>query len=443
MTRVLRFALFVALPLIACGDDAPDADAMVADAGPADGGSLDAGPPDAGLAWPNAESRAASDPWIHQHHDEITVMRPRVMALNFVNRRNNAEMVGLVEDVFAAVREGTRNHGYDDRAAEPFVEYELAYAVDLRDETPPSGWAYNNSTLYPREDPVDGYWGFDYERLFTEEYAAHFGVEDPDAPGTYLTLCELSERGLVHEVWMYVDADVPDASAAEVLGLMPAYDDAGNRVELSRCAGNGCFDPEDEIPAECTRTLRIGTINNTRGVGCYMESLSHGIEWIGNGNHVPYFTRYWKELAGFDLDVRYGVPFDSWYSACNGSGRPCLTYGSATSVTYRGSFVGTIDPYVPVCGNAHFPPNASDHYDIVSPTTVSSTCRGYRTGGGPGAGDPESPITASDWDAYRSLAPDCTGAWIVWWWQSFPGLGNAARDESGAPMKNWWPFLFY
>jgi hypothetical protein len=31
----------------------------------------------------------------------------------------------------------------------------------------------------------------------------------------------------------------------------------------------------------------------------------------------------------------------------------------------------------------------------------------------------------------------------VWWWQSFPGLGNAARDESGAPMKNWWPFLFY
>jgi hypothetical protein len=35
------------------------------------------------------------------------------------------------------------------------------------------------------------------------------------------------------------------------------------------------------------------------------------------------------------------------------------------------------------------------------------------------------------------------GPWIVWWWQSFPGLDNGAKDESGRPMLNWWPFLFY
>ncbi len=27
--------------------------------------------------------------------------------------------------------------------------------------------------------------------------------------------------------------------------------------------------------------------------------------------------------------------------------------------------------------------------------------------------------------------------------QSFPGYGNQAKDADGAPMKNWWPFMFY
>lgn len=420
--------------------DAGSRDGAVAEAG-SDGGS-DAGPPR--VEWPSSESRATSDPWIVDHHDEIRVMRPRVLGLNFVNGRSNDDMRALLGNIMDAIREGTRTHGYSEPDAPPFLEYELAYAVDLRDAAPPPSYPYRNSTRYPREEPVEGSWGFDYERLFTPEFAALYGIEDPDAPGTYLTLCQLSERGLVHEVWIYGDADVPDVGAAEILGIMPQYDASGLRigVGMSRCAGNGCFDDEDTIPAECTRTLRIGWVNNTRGVGCYLESLSHGYESIGNRAFVPYLARYWPEFAGFDLDGRYGRTFDSWYGLCGAPG--CLSYPTDHSVSYsNGTLSGTIDPYVPACGNAHFPPNARDGYDIENTVPVMSTCGSYRTAGGPSGGDPASLLGANDWARYRPIAADCTGAWLVYWWQNFPGLGNTARDELGAPMKNWWPFYFY
>jgi hypothetical protein len=44
---------------------------------------------------------------------------------------------------------------------------------------------------------------------------------------------------------------------------------------------------------------------------------------------------------------------------------------------------------------------------------------------------------------YLEIAPDCGGPWLVWWRQNMPGLDNAARDNLGLPMLNWWPFVFY
>jgi hypothetical protein len=395
-----------------------------------------------GLEWPNPSSSRTSDPWIIAHHDELVVMKPRVLALNFVNGKTNAEMLAHLEQIVAAIREGTRPHGYGDPDAKPFLAYEIAYAIDLRDAAPPAGWPYNNSTLYPREEPPEGYWSFDYEALFGPDMAALWQIEDPDAPSGPLTLCELSERGLVHEVWIYGDADVPDVSAAEVLGIMPRYDESFVRIgdTLDRCAGNGCFDAEDEIPASCTRTLRIAWVNNTRGVGCFLESLSHGIETIGGGDYIPYWKPYFRELAGFDLDVRHGLSFDSWY-AC--SEPDCLSYPNESSVTYQvGSQSGTIDPYLAICGNAHFPPNARQHYDLSNTQPVLSTCETYRRGGGPGS-DVAEPYTNARWSGYESIAGDCMGAWLVYWWQSFPGVDRLARTSGGAPMKNWWPFLFH
>jgi len=393
-----------------------------------------------GLVWPNAESFANSDPWIAQHHDEITQMRPRVLALNYVNARSMEEMGAQLQQMRDIIAESSRWHGYVDPDAPVFLEYELAYQVDLRDVAPPPDWPYNNSTLYPRESPVEGYWGFDYERLFDVDYAQYLGIEDPAAPGVPLPLCEAIERGLVHEVWVYGDADVPDVSAAEMLELKPYYDEDGNRLPgaMDRCVGNGCFDEEDVIP--CARSVRVAWFNNTRGPGCFLESLSHAFEGMGRrGSQVlPYLSRYFPEFAGMQLDTDYGLAIDSWY-ACP-YGVPCLSYPSETAVQYDlgNGTQGTIEGYDPVCGNVHWPPNARQHYDLAGTDAVRTSCTSWRDGS-----EATALYDGSQHAPYMGYAPDCMGAFLVWWRQSLPGLDNAALDDDGLPMRNWWPFLFY
>ncbi len=417
------------------------------DAGPPDAASKDGGPADAGLPteWPNLVSFANSDPWIAENHERIRLMRPRVLALQFDNRSSVVAMETLLGRIIDGFREGSRNHGYSDPDAPAFLEYEIVKSVELRDDPPPDDWTLQNSTLYPRETPQEGSWGFDYEALFSEEFADHYGFPDPEQAGANLDLCELLDRGIVHEVWIHASADVEDASAAEVLELKPFYDEERRRkdpVDLGGCAGNGCWDRDDEVPEHCTRSVRIGFVNATRGPGCYLHSAGHGFEWTANvGRNVPYLTREFDSFADFDLDERFGLPFDSWY-AC--STPDCLTFPGESTVDYvTDAATGTLDPYVPRCGNVHLAPNSRGHYDDRSPATVSSTCEGFRQGGGPGGDDVARPFATDLFLPYEDLAPDCGGAWQVWWRQSFPGLENAARDLDGAPMLNWWPFLFY
>jgi hypothetical protein len=394
----------------------------------------------AGLVWPNDESFANSDPWIPQHHDQITQMRPRVLALNYVNARSMDEMHAQLQDVRDIIAESSRWHGYADPDAPVFLEYELAYEVDLRDPMPPLEWPYRNSTLYPREDPVEGYWGFDYERLFDPDYAQYLGIEDPDQPGTNLALCDAIERGLVHEVWVYGDADVPDVSAAEMLELKPYYDEDGNRLPgaMDRCVGNGCFDEEDVIP--CGRSVRVAWFNNTRGPGCFMESLSHAFEGMGRrGSQVlPYLSRYFSDFAGMELDIDYGLGVDSWYSCPYGM--PCLSYPDEDSVQYAVNAMvqGTLDGYDPVCGNVHWAPNARQHYDLGGTDPVRTSCTSWRDGSGA-----TELYDGSQHAPYVDYAPDCMGPFLVWWRQNLPGLANTALDDAGLPMRNWWPFLFY
>jgi hypothetical protein len=392
------------------------------------------------VVWPNPDSLANSDPWLAEHHAEIDELRPRVLALNYVNARSMAEMTTQLDDMIAVLAEASRPRGYEDPEAPAMMRYQLAYTVDLRDSVPPADWPYNNSSLMPREDPVDGYWGFDYELLFTPAYAELLGIEDPSAPGVSLELCEAIDRGLVHEIWIYGDADVPDVSAAEVLELKPRYDEDRVRIpgSLDGCAGNGCFDQEDTIP--CERTVRVAFFNNTRGPGCFLESLSHGLEGSGRkgGTIVPYLSRYFPEISGMDLGDRYGTAFDSWY-ACP-YGVPCLSYPSERSVqwTMDGGATGIIEDYDPVCGNVHWPPNATQHYDLAGTSAVRTSCTHWRDGSG------ETELYTAELVApYLELAPDCMGPFLVWWQQNLPGRHSAAIDDDGAPMLSFWPFLYY
>ncbi|HVG60290.1 MAG TPA: LamG domain-containing protein [Hyalangium sp.] len=439
--------------------------------------------------WPNGLSAANSDPWLAQNHASLRTLRPTVLALNFVNAKNNTTMMSHLNQISNAISEGSRYHAYRNSAAEPMLQYTIK-PVDLRDASVPPGYPYRNSTKYPRESPVQGYWGFDYAKLFSQEFAQYYGLHAAD--GHLMDLCEAVNAGLVHEVWIYGDADVPDVSAAEVLELKPRYD--SNRVRipgqpLDGCAGNGCFDAEDlaVLPAHCTRTVRIGWVNNTRGPGCYSHSMGHGIESTGNRNLIPYLTQYWKEFGDFNLNTRYGLPFDSWYgggmplnhasscahqelvtggalsSTCSPSAARvcaqdpycCTTawdsicvqealdwYGGIVNYT-TSSGQATIQPYVSACQNVHFAPNSRSHYDDVSPQVQASTCENFRMRNGANGQDKREVFSTSKFSAYNSLAPDCGGGWVMYWMQSMPGYNNQALDAAGQPMLPWWPFFFY
>jgi len=413
--------------------------------------------------WPNAASSANSDPWIAQHHAEIREMRPRILALNFLNASPNSEMIAAMGKAIDAIREGSRYHGYDHADAPAFLRYEIGYAIDLRDSPPPPNWPYLMSSLYPRrQNPVQTAahfdWNLDYGKLFTQEFADLMKIPDPGNSSHNLRMCELINRGMVHEVWIYGTevANGPEGRPAEFVELKPFYDENRKRLDadMNRCAGNGCFGDSDIIPPECTRSVRIGWMNASRGPGCYLESLSHGYESMGAGNAdlLPYLSRYFIPFANFDLGRHYGLSFDNWY-ACPYTDphvNPCITFPDETTAQYR--FVpngppdggggpvaqGTISPYDPVCGCVHFAPNARGEYDLDSPFTVLTSCQTYRY-----ATVQKAQFTIDAFAPYASLASDCQGRWLVWWRQSFPGLDNLSLDDEGKPMLNWWPFLFY
>jgi len=388
--------------------------------------------------WPNQTSRANGDRWLVENHDRIRQMRPRVLVINFSNEHDRPHLDRLLTGLQAAMAESSRYHGYADPQAPVFLQYEIFKFVDLRDDDRRTG----DSRRVPVKDPTatDGF-NMRYAAYFTEEFARHYGVPDPDRAGRFLRLDELLERGYCHEVWLCLSGapENPRIGAYEVVELKPQYDDAfrttaGNFVQ----AGNG----GDPAQPWTGRSVRIGAINASRGVGCYLESLAHGLEGTSSAGAIPYLTGYFKDYAGFNLKEKYQAPFESLYAVHYG--RADVQYPNPGAMVARhGVKEFRIDPYICTGGNAHFPPNGRRHYDLDNTAPVLSTIEDWRIGSGPDGRDAAKPFTNAAFSQYRALAPDCMGPWLVYWRQNMPGLDNRQKDSQGRPMKNWWPFLFY
>jgi hypothetical protein len=430
------------------------------------GGSGDAGTPGDGspstpTEWPNAVSRASSDPWLSIHHASIQKLKPRVLVLNFDNTRDNATIGPIVAAEVAGLKEGSRPRGYLDAAAEPMLEYQIDKIVDLRDHPPPAGWTKKTSSIYPRRaNPAGFSWGVDYAQLFNSSFAARYAYPAPGSPGQFLTLCQLSDMGLVHDVWMVVDPDDGDANAAEILEWAPIYDQ--NRTKTANwnaCAGNGCFD--NDVP-HCAGSLRIGFINSSRGPGCFIHGEGHGMEHkLGEGVSIPSVAPYFKEFADFDLDTRHGLPFPNWYSLPYDNpdppepDSPCdyIKWTSPSSIQWTNvpkPAVCTTEvsrtplgSYVPVCGSVHFPPNARRHYDEFNTFVILSTCQGWRRHEGNAGADLPRNFSNATFAQYNQLTQDCEGGFQVWWRQNMPGYASGILDNSNQPMLSWWPYLFY
>lgn len=384
--------------------------------------------------WPNTTSNANSDPWIARNHDRIRAMRPRLLVINFSNEATDEKVFQLMEDLMAAVKESSRYHGYKDPNAPAFLDYSIWRYVDLRDAHTTKG----NSWKAPIKTHVRQGINADYGALFSQDFARNIGVRDPMNKKRFLRLDELLDQGYVHEVW---GAAAPDGKfvTLESVELKPVYDEKFRQVRGKYAQSGNGGDPDQKWTG---RSCRINILNHDRGIGCGMENLAHSFEGMAHGRTIPYFTRYFYEFAGFDLDKRHDLPFNSYYPLW-GEGKGISYPDPNTAVVTDGEKTWTIKDYVAAGGNVHFPPNGRRHYDQANPDPVMSTIEDWRIGSGPGGKDLSKPWTNAVLEQYQAVAPDCMGKWIVYWRQNVPGLDNPARDEDGKPMKNWWPFLFY
>ena len=241
MNRAGRLACIAAGALaVAMGEacaarvvDAVDVYAPGPDAGGGEaGGSLDGGdastqPPTS--IWPNLVSYKNSDPWIAIHHTQIAEMQPNVLVLDFANRfrDENGDLVDAGYDMNATLRPILQEHvdafkaasaylGYNDPSARPFLQYQLAYVIDLRD----TSGAVNSALLPVSNGAVD------YGALGSTAFADQMGIPDPDQPGSNLTLCGLFEKGIINEVWG-VAADPPTMTVGMVLVVAIGESGAG------------------------------------------------------------------------------------------------------------------------------------------------------------------------------------------------------------------------
>jgi len=411
--------------------------ALTVTAAAAPGEDLAAGPagdPADLSIWPNQTSRANSDAWIAAHHDAIREMRPRLLVVNFSNEMPPSEIPRQTQALIDAIAESSRYRGYANAQAPAFLRYRVFKYVDLRD---PDRTAANCRRSPIKAGVTEGI-NMDYGALFNEEFAAHYDIRDPAEPDRCLRLDELVDRGYVHEFWFFAKADGV-LRCLELVEQKPVYDETFARVADSWVqAGNG----GDADQPWTGRSLRINCINHERGTGCAMENLGHALEGMAHSGCIPYYRRYFREFAGFDLDTRWGLPFDSFY-ALWGEGKGIEYPRPDAAIVRDGEKEYRLEPYRVNGGNVHFPPNGRRHYDMANDQPVLSSIEDWRGGSGPGGTDLDRPWTNEAFVRYRQLAPDCMGAWLVYWRQNMPGLDNRQRDDTGRPMKNWWPFLFY
>ncbi len=411
------------------------------------------------LVWPNTVSGANSDPWIAAHHDQIAQMQPRVLVLDFANRfqPETGALVGagydlestvgpLVQEHIEAIAVASRYLGYNTPNATPFLRYQVAKIVDLRDA---SGHV-NSDTL-----PVSSNGTVDYGQLGTAAFADLVGIEDPDHPGTNLTLCALFEKGLVNEVWgMTADPptanDPPSIKFAEYTETKQAYTigDAPIQGTLT-CTSTPCIDRV--FP--CSVTTRFYDFNPGRGAGCQLYVM--GRVWQGylTSSAIPAFARVAGTFFNYDFDQRFGAAYPSFYGFCPpgpADAGACIRWPSSSRAVAGPASARNFDfsPMSAGCGNVGFPPNATGASAQDDALTVLTSCENYGLRNGADGGDLATPYTASlptrDYAGAAGVASgDCAGPQVTYLLASMPGLGTTAALPDGTPMKNWWPYLFY
>ena len=389
-------------------------------------------------AWPNTTSRANGDAWLVANHDKLKVMRPRLLVVNFSNEHPRAHVERQTRQLIAALAESSRYHGSTDPTAPAFLKYEVFKTVDLRDTDRQVG----EGRQIPLKDP-SAKTGFNlkYRALFGDDFAKLYAVADPRDPQRFLRLDELLDGGYVHEVWFFTSGSEKGAARRGVRGGRTQAE-VRRRPQAAR---------RRRVHAGRQRRGRRPAVDGAQLPAQLRQRLAR--HWLFHGKPRPRPRRLRQVGRGAVLlqvfprvrrlrprrQVR--LPFADLYALESGPKPIRYTDKGGAVFSYKGQSY-PVENYRPVGGSAHFPPNARGHYDLDNGAPVNCTMADWRTAP-KGAKDKAKPFTNAAFRNYRDLAPDCMGAWLVYWRQNMPGYRNKQLDDDGKPMKNWWPFLFY
>lgn len=392
-------------------------------------------------AWPTPGHSANSDPWIVSHHDSITQMSPNVMVLNFANGVTPDAARATAQRQVYGIGEGSRYHGYANPQAPIFLNYQISRVIDLTDKTVPAGWTNPSSTQLPVTPTGD----FDPLALFSARYSAAYGFQDPTTPSRFLSLCEAFEQGMINEVWIE-DGEVGIRRVPLNAERKQIYDGSNHARPgmFDGCVSDDCSLQE----VSCRVTVRMAHLDPGRGPGCDLEVRGWGIE--GMFDALPAYAPAAATFLNHDFATRFGVQFGSLENLCDSTGATCVAYPMPTTATgtYANGIPWTINSFSSACGSPDFPPNARKRWDWGSAPTpnltpVMSNCEHFGLGDGINGADAQETYTSDKVAAVDKTYSDCGGGWQIYWRQNIPGLNNQAKTSYGAPMRNWWPLLFY
>ena len=379
--------------------------------------------------WPNIKSHTNSDTWLIKNHGKIKMLNPRLIVIDFYNKRSEEYCREFVDKVIHAFAEGSRYHGFKDSSARPQLVYNLKKYINLRDS---SGKDISDK----RPHLADG--SFDEAALFGDEFAQYLGYRDPRNT-RWLRLGELFDEGIINECWV-----VAPNTFYEVQGRARKYDSSFRFTGAYNECLNACYD-FGQVGKRTSVTIRLGEINVDRGVGCATHAFGHALERMALGD-IPYFGKVAGPFFNFNLDTRYGAPFDTQYPCPYYVTPPdCFSYSGQTITTVNNHLADWIfKNWGEGCGNIHFPINAKFQYDYNNPQTVMCSCENYGKKNGPGGADLQNaynPDIVKQWktNAYS----DCGGEYVMYLRQNMPGYNSGAVSDDGKPMKSWWPFYFY
>jgi hypothetical protein len=390
-----------------------------------------------------------SDPWLGEHHNEITEMHPRALILHFANGHSVSEVTARWNLMAEAMSTGSTYHGYSDPSAKPFVIHEVLKFVDLTDKQVPPNWTAPNSTKMPR---LNG--GIDFAKLYNQAFADEYAIPDPHNPSHNLTLCELLQKGHMNELFIAFNKTGSDGNVPEIIEYKQKYDDHDHALpgKFEPWAGNGAFEPPDLPEAHaCGRSLRVDFIEMTGGLGGALHVLSHNFEHLDSA--LPSVKKFFFPLFNFDFNVRFHTPFQDWYGvSVNGGSANFITYTGQNTVQWQcpaGSScagqTGTMNPFNQGCGNTHYAPNSRNSYDMRNTEVVLTRCEHYGLHDGPNGEDVQTPYSAATIAKYAQKYGDDGngGGWQIYLFQSFPGFHTKATMPDGTPIKNFWPYLYY